>query len=157
MITPKISEMTDKSSVVLKTVHDETHKRIESLESRVQSERELRLKTQNENEELENRIKELLDSKTKKEIEKNPKIVVNTKTKLLSDKLIKEKKVELFENVASDILNGYSILKDQEHITEFTNLGLIKPGNYKGDRRYTYSLTQSGNDIHENLILEKLK
>tara|TARA_R110000868_G_scaffold218661_1_gene469485 strand:+ start:239 stop:1006 length:768 start_codon:yes stop_codon:yes gene_type:complete len=157
MITPKVYEITDKSSIVLKTVHDETHKRIELLESRVQSERELRLKTQNENEELENRIKELLDTNTKKNIENNPTKGITNKTKLLSKKLIDENKVQLFERVASDILNGNSILKDQTHITEFTTLGLIKPGSYQGGGKSLFSLTQSGNDIHENLILEKLK
>lgn len=158
-ITPKVYEISDKSNVVVKTTHNEALDKIEQLESKVQSERELRLKTQTENEELENRIKELIDSKTdsKKTNENSPSKVVSAKTKLLSDKLIKEKKVDLFEDVAADILNGNSILKAQKHIREFTTLGLIKPGGHQGGNKYLFSLTQSGNDIHENLILEKLK
>jgi len=162
MITPKVYEITDKSSVILKDTHNEVIYNIELLESKVQSERELRLKAQNENEQLENRIKELLSpngkeetSKTKKGTTSNTK--VRDKTKLLSSKLQKEDKVDLFESVAADILNGIPILKDQEHIRELTTLGLIKPGNYVRDNRYNFSLTQSGNSIHENLILEKLK
>ncbi|MFY0604494.1 MAG: hypothetical protein JXQ93_11120 [Flavobacteriaceae bacterium] len=162
MITPRVYEITDKSSVVLKDTHNELIKSIELLESKVQSERELRLKTQNENEQLEKRIKELLAPNEKEETSKtsketNTKIKVSSKTKLLSEKLKKEDKVSLFESVASDILNGNSIKKAQSHITEFTTLGLIKPGNYFRDGRYHFSLTQSGTSIHENLILEKLK
>ena len=162
MITPKVYEITDKSSVVLKDTHNEVINNIELLESKVQSERELRLKTQNENEQLENRIKELLTPNEKEETNKTkkettPKTKVSNKTKLLSSKLQKEDKVDLFESVASDILNGIPILKKQKHIREFTTLGLIKPRNYAYDNCYYFSLTQSGNSIHENLILEKLK
>ena len=161
-ITPKVYEITDKSSVVLKTTHNEVLKNIEQLESKVQSEKELRLKAQNENEQLENRIKELISPKStltdKKVNESNqPKTNVSNKTKLLSAKLVKEKKVELFESIASDILNGNAILKTQAHVKEFTTLGLIKPGNYDSHNKYKFSLTKSGSDIHENLIMEKLK
>lgn len=157
VITPKVFEVTDKSSIVLKTVHDETLNRIEILESKVQSERELRLKTQNENEELENRIKELLDTNTKKVVESKQKTNISNKTRLLSDKLKKDQKVESFEKIASDILSGKGISKDEKNVTEFATLGLIKPGNHMGSGKYNYTLTQSGTDIHENLILEKLK
>jgi len=159
IITPKVYEVFDKSSVVLKTTHDGALDKIEQLESKVQSERELRLKIQNENEKLEDRIKELLEanSTSQKTNKNNPSIVVSAKTRLLSDKLINEEKVDLFENVASDILNGIPIAKAQEHIREFTTLGLIKPGGHQGASKYLFTLTKNGNDIHENLILEKLK
>lgn len=162
MVTPEVYKITDKSSVVLKTLYNEKIKKIDELESKVQSERDLRLKAQNENEQLENRIKELLTPKSKLTIKKvnessSQRTNVSKKTSLLSKKLINEKKDELFESVASDILNATPMDKTQAHLKEFTTLGLIKPGNNYYADEYYFSLTQSGREIHENLILEKIK
>jgi hypothetical protein len=60
IITPQIYQLTDKSSVVVKSVYNEALERIELLNSKVQSEIDLKLQTKNENEKLENKIKELL-------------------------------------------------------------------------------------------------
>jgi hypothetical protein len=160
-ITPEVYKITDKSSIILKSEYIKVIKDMERLESKVETERELRLKIQSENEKLESRIKELISptkpnsvNDTKKNVENKS---VLSKIELVTNKLKTEKKSELFEQAASDILNSYSITKAQNHIKEFTTLGLIKPGKFVGSGKYSFTLTQLGELVHENMIMEKLK
>jgi hypothetical protein len=161
IVTPKIYKITDKSSIVLKEDFIKVQNEVENLELKIRQEKEKRLKTQNENEILEKRILELMVPKTEDINESNDSRektkIDDGKIQLLIKKLTKEKKVDEFNKVASNILSDYPFEKSNEDVRTFIELGLIKPGNHAGSNRYMFAFTKNGQDVHEQLLMEKLK
>lgn len=158
VITPKVYEISDKSSIVLKDDYIKIQNEIAKLENKIREERELRLKVQNENETLEKRIAELLVPKINSENNfENENNIFSEKIKLLVKKLQSDNKVDSFNNIASNILSGYAIEKTSEDVKLFINLGLIKPGSHTGSGKYLFTFTNSGQEVHEILLMENLK
>lgn len=160
MITPKVYEITDKSSIVLKSDYKILEQQIKSLESKIQDEREQRFKTQNENDILEKRIKELVGRRAtltaKKTTSNKPNSNQQNKIELITNKLIKDKTINVFMEIASDILNGFDLQKT-DAVREFTTLGLMTPGVHQGRDEYAYKLTELGMEVHEKIILDELR
>jgi hypothetical protein len=168
-ITPLMYKWTDENSIVLKSIYDISENERKRLEKRVEEEREAKLKLQEDYDKLEKRIAELLINKnsTKKEEKEEIQPKGSTqktnsnrndeKVTLLLNKMQKENKTEAFEKVASAVLNNNSIEKANNLVEEFSTLGLIVPGNFTGSGKYRYTLSQIGKDIHDKLIMEKLK
>jgi hypothetical protein len=73
------------------------------------------------------------------------------------NKLKKENEIPHIESIVSDILNGYGINRVGTKVDEFTAMGLITPGTFVGAGKYRYSLTPEGKELHESIMMEKLK
>lgn len=171
-ITPYVYKWTDEKSIVLKSVYDNSENERKRLEKRVEEEREAKLKLQEEYDKLEKRLAELISNKNpeipNEKEEKSEKQTRNSKQKnnsspnedkltLLINKFKKENKISAFEDMASAVLNGNTIKKDNPLVGEFTTLGLFIPGSNHGGGHYTFTMTQTGKEIHEKLLMEKLK
>ena len=168
-VTPLVYKWTDENSIVLKTVYEASENERKRLEKRVEEEREAKLKLQEDYDKLEKRNVELLTDKNSSQPssqEEKPSKPVRQKSSLTAseeklllifNKLQKDKKLDAFEKVASAILNNNSIEKANALVVEFTDLGLIIPGNHTGAGQYRFSLTNFGKDIQEKLLMEKLK
>lgn len=162
IITPKISKITDKSSIVLKSTYDDVITNIDLLEAKVQAEKEARLKIQNENEKLEERIKELLSQKNEKSDDFSNRMNVSKtkseeKADLLVTKLKKDNMIDLFEDVASNILNAKPMLKKENHIKKFVDLGLMIIDKFAYNESYLFKLTDIGTIVYEDIVMEKIK
>jgi len=150
-------------------VFDASENERKRLEKRVEEEREAKLKLQEDYDKLEKRIAELLtdknstkqsgqEEKPTKPVKQKTNLTPNEeKLSLLFNKIQKENKINAFEKVASAILNNNSIEKENKLVVEFTDLGLIIPGNYVSPGQYRFSLTPFGKEIQEKLLMEKLK
>ncbi|WP_166387983.1 hypothetical protein [Polaribacter sp. 11A2H] len=147
IITPKIYKLTDESTIVLKEDFDKLKIEINRLETKVQEERELRLKIQNENDNLEKRTSELLIQPKESENKNNDKI------DLIINKLKSRKELESFQAVAAGTLNDYSYSANTEYIKFFTTMGLIKRSTHNGEDDYYYNLTENGKEVHERILL----
>lgn len=90
IITPNIYKLTDKSSIVLKSVYNEALERITALDSKVQSERELKLQAEKANEILENRTKQLIPTEKEEVIDIFNRIREDEKLKMAIGKLQSE-------------------------------------------------------------------
>lgn len=168
-VTPLVYKWTDEKTIVLKTVFDASENERKRLEKRVEEEREAKLRLQEDYDKLEKRIADLLternspkqrarDEKPPKQTKPKSNAMPNEeKLSLLFNKLQKENKIDAFEKVASAILNDNSIEKANNLVVEFTDLGLIVPGNYASPGRYKFNLTSFGKEIQERLLMEKLK
>jgi len=169
-VTPLVYKWTDENSIVLKSVYEVSENERKRLEKRVEEEREAKLKLQEDYDKLEKRIGELLAQKNDKENIPKPeskvktpkanveKSIDNSKITLLLNKLKKEDKLDEFEKLASRILNNDPIQKSNKIIGELVTIGLVTPGNYRtGPDWYNYNLTAVGKELHEMLLMEKLK
>lgn len=158
-ITPKVYELTDKSSVVLRYDYEQIKAHVNELEARVEKERDLRLKTQKENDSLEARIKDLLSdseptiSNTK---EINPEFIGIE----ILRKLKRENKFKRFMDYSVNILHSEAIDKD-EYSNEFISLGLMEPSGgsvHSNDGvQYNFSLTSLGSQLYNLGIQERIK
>lgn len=168
-LTPQIYKWTDAKSIVLKSVYDISENERKRLEKRLDEEREAKLRLQEDYDKLEKKIADLLNEKGEnlnKETEKSTtspkqkdsKSIDIDKLILINNKLEKESKINDFEQIASDILNGESIQKSQKNIAEYTTLGLVVPGVKTGSPNYySYSLSELGKRLHEEILLRSLK
>ncbi len=157
IITPKVYEITDKSSIVLKEDYDNLKIEINRLESKIQDERDLRLRAQNENDSLEMRMKELINPQINEE--KKPisdsRPVKKSKADILYEKLLKENRIENFDNLAGLILNKKAVDNRDENINDFTKYGLITRGNSANKTHYfMYELTADGKNLHDRILIE---
>lgn len=160
-VTPQVYKWTDENSIVLKSVYDISENERKRLEKRLEEEREAKLKLQDDYEKLEKRIAELITGKMSEKKETDGQNSASKKSdeklELLYNKLKKENKIQRFEIIASSILNDIPMEKSTENIQEFTTMGLIIPGAYNTNNKYSFSLSQFGKDIHDRLLIERLK
>jgi len=169
-VTPLVYKWTDEKSIVLKSVYESSENERKRLEKRVEEEREAKLKLQEDYDKLEKRIGELLlnriekgDTPKSETKTKSPKVNAdksseNNKITLLLNKLKKEDKLDEFEKIASQILNNDPIQKSNKIIGELVTIGLVTPGSYRSNPDwYNYGLTAIGKELHELLLMEKLK
>ena len=165
-LTPLIYKWTDDKSIVLKSIYDISENERKRLEKKLEEERDSKLKIQNDYERLEKRLSDLLSDKEEinttkdvdnRESQEQENDQLKNKLDLIFKKLQKENKVESFEKISSNILNGYPFEKSTENVEEFTSIGLIIPNKYESNNRYSYKLTSMGNILHEKLVFEKLK
>ena len=169
-LTPLIYKWTDEQSIVLKSVYVISENERKRLERRLDEEREAKLRLQEDYDKLEKRIADLINEKDEnlknKETEKSTnspkqkdaKSIDIDKLFLITNKLEKEDKVIDFEQIASDILNGEYIRKSHKNIAEYTTLGLVAPGSLiRNPDYYSYSLTELGKRLHEEILLRSLK
>ncbi|MES2864028.1 MAG: hypothetical protein V4666_07915 [Bacteroidota bacterium] len=159
VVTPKISQITDKSSIVLKSDYNNVQLELERLELKVQEEKANRIRIQNDNEILERRVLDLLtpnaSSTEQDDVTRKP---LNDKAIKIFNKLTKEDNIEKYNKMVSIILSDYTLKKDDESIQEFINLGLIRPtGNHQGNGHYKFFLTPLGESVHEQILNETLK
>lgn len=162
-VTPLVYQITDKSSVVLKSDYVIAQSQIESLNSKVQEEKELRLKAQGENERLEKRIGELLQEdplnilsdKVNAEAT-NPK-KTSSKADFLFELITKEGQIQNFDQLSGDIKSDHLFDKKDNQIQYFVKIGLIIKNEYfSGSGNYSYNLTAEGDHVLEKILRSKL-
>lgn len=160
-VTPLVYNISDKSNIVLKSEYLHLFKSIEKLEIQNQEEREARLKIQAHNEQLEDRIKELLSIDSKKNKQPSKESVesqdINSRVNLLYRKLEKDSHLDEFYKISQEILNEIALRKSMANIREYTGLGLISPGKYHSGNSYFYTLTDKGHRLYDKILEEKIK
>ncbi len=156
MITPKVYEITDKSSVVLKSQFELIENSLERLEQKLQEEREARLKVQGENEILEKRLSELLTSNKGKP---NEQTTTEPETIDLIVKTLNEENLMAdFDIISENVLNKIDMDRNGKAIKRITSLGLLNPGSsgQYTDTRF-YDFTTLGRNVHARRRKEQLK
>ncbi|NHM08365.1 hypothetical protein G4D82_14140 [Flavobacterium sp. CYK-4] len=160
-ITPLVYKWTDNNSIVLRTVYENSENERKRLEKRLEEEREAKLKLQADYDKLEIKLAERLtksvetqqDSSSKKDEVSSG----DTKLDLILKKLKKENKIGAFELIGAAILNNRAINRDDTNVKEFASLGLITQSRYVSGSSYIFSLTSLGQNLHETILIEKLK
>lgn len=162
-VTPLVYQITDKSSVVLKSDYVIMQKQAESLDLKVQEERELKLKAQNEISDLENRIAEILSKDpldiVSKEVEEKPSHLFQepSKADFLFDLIIKEGRDKDFDQLAGSIKNDDIFDRNNGSIQYFNKIGMIeKTGRGSMSGTSTYKLTNDGEKVLEKILRSKL-
>lgn len=138
-------------------IHDLRSQEVEITDN-LNKERSLKSKAQKDNENLKERIKELQsqENKTSNTVEKEYNST-EKRSQLVFEKLVDEKKIDLFMGAASEILSDIPQKKNAS-IQEFTLLGLIIPGKegYPNDT-FNYTLTNLGKVIINKSIIPNTK
>lgn len=154
-VTPWIYELTDTKSVVLKSDYELLKNENRRLEKKIEEERDLRIKTQKENEELE---KKATDKMFKSALSpslspKETSPINDEKTTILLKKLKDRGLLDAFEEISGHILNNQPQAKSDQTIIKLTQLGLIRQEASRGNL-YAYGFTELGKKVHEAMIYD---
>lgn len=163
-LTPLVYKQTDEKSIVLKSVYDISEKERKRLEKKLDEERDAKLKLQEDYDKLEKRMSEIVlqynQAKSNENKEKGTmksKSIHEEKINLLINKLEKDNKTADFEKIASLILTNKAINKENQLVEELTTNGIITQGTYYSPDYYYFKLTEIGKEMHDRLLVKKLK
>jgi hypothetical protein len=152
-LTPWIYKITDSNSIVLKEDYIKKEEEIRRLEERVEIERSLKIKYQNELDELakrrENNSNEMLRNEM---MLKDPNS--NPMNRMLADKIITKNLVSDFINVGTFLENEHSWFKSiPENYNEYFNLGLVVTKDRTNQQKHI-ALTEEGKNVLKILRME---
>ncbi len=144
IITPRIYELTDKSSIVLKKDFESLRIERDRFEKRFELERDSRLKIQDDYEKLETKLKESIihtpvsssETPNKKKIDRLKGLLQNKET------------INAFIKVVDAVINKKNLPDSKE--TELSlRLNLAEKGTSDFNDNYTYNLTSDGVQLRE--------
>jgi hypothetical protein len=162
-LNPWIYKITDSKSIVLKSTFQKIEKERDILSQKLESEREAKLRLQNEISGLEDRIKELI----------NPIPVENTDIKLQKATVSEQNKIDailkdiqdknmtqFFDKLIDDINNQEYIdtKKHGEMINYFLKSDIIKLSNkhWNNDTLRSFIFTSFGEKLIEEFVINKI-
>ena len=161
-VTPNVYRLTDKSSIVTKERYDQLNTNYTELEKKLESERELRIKSQREIEELETKLGEAKLNSKKTEIQPrqydpmtdDPNM--NMSARMFADKIMGKDLAKQYILTSTKLKNNNSWLPNKDitsEFNEFLNLGLYEKTNEtEGEKQFT--LTKDAEDVLKILRLE---
>lgn len=156
-LTPWIYKITDSKSIVLKTEYNRIRAERDEIQFRLDQERDLKSKLENQIKRLENELTESKNRKPEEEITLEsvlPKIDNDNSLNILHEKLKERELIEKFKETAI-IINKGTLINNNEPIDGLIELGLIifeKEGPYGGAKNY--KLTDYGQKMLTKLRFE---
>jgi hypothetical protein len=156
-LTPWIYKITDSKSIVLKTEYNRIRTERDEIQFRLDQERDLKSKLENQIKRLENELTESKNRIPEEEITLEsilPKSDIDNSLNILYEKLKERELIEKFKETAT-IINKGTLINNNEPIDGLIELGLIifeKDSPYGGAKKY--KLTDYGEKMLTKLRFE---